>query len=375
MCVHARRGAPCSLSLFLSSTSLFRLAGLSVWVLRLRCACAKLWSFHSCCLRPIFRPCSVLRMSSREGGVCRESLLPPLFSSIVACLVCSAYLLCFLVCLRMCRVCPLPSHYTSLQHTALHYPALHFTTPHYTSLHFTTPHYTTLHNTTLHYTTLHYTALHHTTRLQVLCALDAELITCITLLFPPPYLLEDPDVLRASPSQLVPLEQPPLLRSGPLTPDPLLFLHAGLQSGTTLEAGVENVFPRPYPASSAQMRSLFVSSRRVLSRLVDAAVLVIARVVPFLSETQAQVGWGGFVACPTPTLYPYPVLFMAQRWRSSQFRDLEWCWFARAGAVLCVCVLSDSGTPANQVESTRTCATHTQHPPPTPTLPSRPSCT
>jgi hypothetical protein len=75
---------------------------------------------------------------------------------------------------------------------------------------------------------------------QVLCAQDAELAACLTLAFPPPPLPEDPDVLRAQPlSVLASPEAPMLLRSSPLTPDPLLFLQAGLRGSGSLDAAVE----------------------------------------------------------------------------------------------------------------------------------------
>jgi hypothetical protein len=52
---------------------------------------------------------------------------------------------------------------------------------------------------------------------------------------------------------------------------------------------LQGLFPRQYGLAVSQTRSLLVTSRRVLSRVADAAVLVITRVLPFLAEAQAQV--------------------------------------------------------------------------------------
>ena len=123
----------------------------------------------------------------------------------------------------------------------------------------------------------------------MLSAIDAEFAAALALVLPPPPLPVDPDTLRRQSGVDPTAATPTLMHAAALVPDSLLYVQSDVQRADSVEACAEAMFPKPYPVPSTQIRSPVVLSRKVLSRLADAAVLVAARIIPFLSEIQSQV--------------------------------------------------------------------------------------
>jgi hypothetical protein len=123
---------------------------------------------------------------------------------------------------------------------------------------------------------------------QVLYAVDAEVSCALTVCLPA--------CIAPSEFQGDPLQ--PDAQWGdsdsadPLTPSSLFSVHSSLSPRQSVEDAVGTLFPRLQVQKMAKGNAqlpLFIFSRKTMSWLGDAAVVLFSRVVPFLAELQTQV--------------------------------------------------------------------------------------
>ncbi len=126
----------------------------------------------------------------------------------------------------------------------------------------------------------------------MLPSFDADFVASLFLLCPQAPLPEDTDARCGHPLHgCITAAVPRSMHDGLCIPDALQCVDGAIN--TAGPDAVDAVLPKPHPVPPTQTRAIMVLSRRLGGRLADAAVLTLVRMIPFMSDLQAQVLYHG----------------------------------------------------------------------------------